>query len=258
MKKTILLSITILSVLYAEWAHAQFMKCDTLVRYDNYTGLEKKFTPTNWGLGVTLGFTHYKYQPKTAYYLGNHNGANFKLQALYRNFVLAFDFRPATIELNNPVQYGEQIITPNADFNVIKTDITLGYYIALPHKFGLEPQVGTVNTRFIVINEDELNESFDLPSVRGLTTGLSVYKFFQFKGCGDYYGFYVNANYNHADYTRLNQNMGKNFIGVEVGIATRGLFFRKVKGQIPRLQREGRTMKNFHKIANHSPTPKTA
>lgn len=194
----------------------------------NRKGVEVKYTLSDWAAQLSLGGAGYFYDKETRKYFGNYEGALFKLTTYYKRIFLGLEFAPATLNPLDTLIFQGQKLLRNADINIVKTFITLGYTQKLPYYFSIEPYIGYLSTSYTVINEKEIQENYDLSSAKGMTAGFLINKYIKLR-FGEALVVYVNPSFNYSNYSALNPSLGNSFYALEVGIGYKGWFGKKVR-----------------------------
>jgi hypothetical protein len=183
------------------------------------------------GIRFDIGFNHYKYNPKTRKWLGNHNGPLFGLTIAYGDFNLGAKFKPATIKPKQDLDFNNETLTNEAKLNPIKIDYDFSYSINFKHDFSIEPYVALTTNSFIVINEDELGKNYNINKVNGLTIGTAINKYFHLKDY-QFFSVFVKYGYGLTNFKKVNSNLGIGYSDFTIGIAYKGFLKRRFLKQI--------------------------
>ena len=195
--------IIILVGLFPVITFPQIIKKDTLTKI-SITGKEKRFTITDCGTLIAIGELGRFHDKKTKYFIGNYIGKNFKFALFYKKLFLECDFRPATINVYNNLNFKNNVLNRNANLNIINTDITIGYSHCFLKNLSIEPYIGYLSTAFFVINEDVIKQNYDFSPVRGITTGFILNKYFRIsKRSVDYFVIFLSNSMNFSNYNNF-------------------------------------------------------
>jgi hypothetical protein len=185
----------------------------------------------NLGFRVDFGVAGYKYNDKTAAWLGNHLGWLFGFYVVHNKLNFGFKFKPWTVSPSKDLVFGNDTLKSNADLNPVKLDLTLGYSLDFKYNFSLEPYAGLNRTVFIVINEKDLGKTYDLKTSYGLTVGITLNKYFSFKDY-QYVSIFSNLGYSFTDFKRTHEQLGVGYLEWSLGI---GLKFNTKKKTIKKI-----------------------
>jgi len=177
------------------------------------------------GIRIDIGFNHYKYNPKTRNWLGNHNGPLLGLTVAYGDFNMGIKFKPATVNPKQDLDFNGEILANEAELNPIKIDYDVSYSINFKHNLSIEPYAALTANSFIVINEDKLGKNYKINKVHGLTIGTTINKYFHLK---DYLFFSVFAKYGYGltNFKKVNSSLGIGYSDFVIGIAYKGFVKR--------------------------------
>ncbi len=178
------------------------------------------------GIRFDVGFNTYAYNARTRSWLGNHNGALFGLALVYKNFNLGFSFKPATVNPQTALMFNGDTLGNNADLNPIKIQCDLGYSIDFLYNFSVEPFIGFTRHSFHVINEKDLNKNYIIRKAFGVTTGVTLHKYFRLKEL-KFMSLFVKYGYGFADFKRTHPQLGAGYSDLSFGISYKAFYKRK-------------------------------
>ena len=173
---------------------------------------------SHFGIRVNLGFSWFSYYGGTKKWIGNHNAGVFGLALVYGKFNLGVDFKLTTVTPGSKLVFSSDTLTPEAKLNPIKAVFFTGYSIDLKNNFSLEPHVGITKNSFYVINEKELNTSFNIPKVYGLNSGVTLNKYFRLKEF-QFISVFFSYNYGFTNFKKINPNLGKGYSEWSCGLS---------------------------------------
>lgn len=225
-----ILAATCYGQLYNKEKHcgADTINVDT---YNRKTGESIKYKAfectqvSNFGIRVDIGFNTYSYSNNTKQWLGDHNGALFGLTLAYKNFNFGVKFKPATVNPKSVLVFNGDTLPKNADLNPIKFEYDISYSLALKYNFAIEPYIALTNNSFHVINEKDLNKNYKISKIIGLTTGLTLNKYFklnEFK----FLAVFVKYGYGFTNFKKANSQLGRGYSDFSVGIAYKAFYKR--------------------------------
>lgn len=182
--------------------------------------------PSYFFFGIYLGGEYYRYQENTKNWLGDINAAHISLHLKFNKIGFGAAFKPST---NNPYQtlvFDGEPMTHYSKLNVINTEYFLTYSLDFPLGLSLEPTLGMNRVNFIVINEEELGQTFNLNSATGLLLGSKLQKYWQLQtNTGttfqeDFF-FSIFASFNHSwiNFSRVHPRLNNNFYNWGFGIS---------------------------------------
>lgn len=202
----------------SEFRHIQKTTVDSFAPY-RAVWCEKR---SKFGARFEVGISRFHYNQKTKDWLGNHVALNFSFIFVYDKFNWGFRFKPFTINPNKELLFDNKILPKYAKLNPIKFDFYTGYSFDFKH-ISIEPYLGLSRNIFTVINEDELKETFSIPSVTGFINGITVNKYFRVNKY-EYISIFSNVGYSIVDYKKVHNTLGKNYFEWSLGIAYKGFF----------------------------------
>jgi hypothetical protein len=194
-----------------------YHKMDNHIDTENDDTLITCYKKNKLGFRVDFGLAGYKYNDKTAAWLGNHLGLLFGFYVVYDKFNLGFKFKPWTVSPSKDLVFGNDTLRNDAKLNPIKLDLTIGYSIDFKYNFSLEPYAGLNRTVFLVINEKDLGKMYDLKTSYGLTVGITLNKYFSFKDY-QYVSIFSNIGYSFTDFKRTHEQLGVGYLDWSIGI----------------------------------------
>lgn len=183
-------------------------------------------TRSNTGFRVELGFSNYYYGENMTSWIGQHGSPNFNIYLIHNKFMLGIRSKPWTIDPLKELNLQNQILPTDAKLNVIKSDIVLGYSLDLPKLISVEPFIGLNRSRFLVINENEINQEFSFDKIRSPILGVTFNKYFKLEGY-NYLSIFSTSGYSFTDYSTVNPSLEKGYFEWNLGLA--------YKGYIPKL-----------------------
>lgn len=182
----------------------------------------KCFNRGNFGIRLGLGISNFKYDSKTKTVIDNHISPNFDLSIAYDKWNLGLRFKPWTIDPQKEITVENKILPTIADLNIIKIDYYLGYSIDLKKLYSIEPYLGYNRTSLIVINEDELGETFTFDDkANGFILGTTFNKYFEFQDFS-YVVAFLNLGYSTTNLSDIHPELGKGYFEYSIGIAIKG------------------------------------
>ena len=180
-----------------------------------------KVVRTPWGLQLGAGPTKFYYDRKTEQYFGNHWSGDMKLAIYYENMSFSGGFRPMTVNVKEPLYFGGKELNELADLNVVKLDLMIGYNFNVLPMLSVEPYVGYLSTVFPVINQDVLNQVYNIPSARGASLGFNINKYFELSAF-QYLVLSLNNNVGLSNYSYTHPMLGNSFYAISFGVAYKG------------------------------------
>ncbi|MBO9592832.1 MAG: hypothetical protein J7599_07970 [Niabella sp.] len=173
------------------------------------------------GVRVELGFNHYRYNPKTRNWLGNHNGPLLGLAIAYGDFSLGVKFKPATVTPRQELVFNGVALTKDATLNPNKIDVDLSYSINFKYNISLEPFIALTSNSFLVINEEELGRQYQIDKTRGLTLGTTLNKYFRLKNF-QFFSVFARYGYGFSDFKKTHNSLGAGYGDIVLGVAYKG------------------------------------
>lgn len=177
---------------------------------------------SNFGMRFGLGFSSFKYDDNTKDIIGNHGGANFNLSFSYDKWNLGVRFKPWTVNPKQEITVNNKTLPKFADVNVIKLDYYIGYSFDFKKLYSVEPYIGYNNSLFVVINEDELRDTFSFDNkASGLIFGTTFNKYFEFQDF-NYISVFVDLGYSTTNLSDIHPTLGKGYFEFSIGVAIKG------------------------------------
>lgn len=173
---------------------------------------------SNLGIRFDLGFFRAFYDNKTKFWMNNSGGPTMAISIAYRQFNFGIRVKSSTFSPQNNLIFGSDTLTNNFYVNPNKFDYFIGYSLDFIHHISIEPFVALSNNRFPVINESEFDKSFKIPNFNSLKLGFTLNKYFKRKDF-IFFTLYLNYGYSFADYSKINNELGKGYHDFTFGIS---------------------------------------
>lgn len=186
---------------------------------------------SNFGIRVDIGFNTYTYSNNTKQWLGYHNGVLLGLTGAYKNFNFGIKFKPATVNPKSVLVFNGDTLPKNAELNPIKFEYDISYSLALKYNFAIEPYIALTNNSFHVINQNELNKNYKISKSIGLTTGLTLNKYFQLKDFR-FLAVFVKYGYGFTNFKKTNSQLSTGYADLSLGLAYKAFSKRKFLSRI--------------------------
>jgi hypothetical protein len=249
MKYVILISALLLSIVsYAQkWNHEIICAKDTLIikpkarmkhhSEENDIAKRKPYrilqcsTRSDIGLRMDIAFSNYYYGDKTASWLGQHGGPNFNFIFVYDKINVGLRFKPWTIEPKKELDFNGQTLPTTANLNNIRFDYYVGYSFDFDKLISLEPYIGYNRTRFIVINEEELNQEFNIKNTGGLIIGTTLNKYFKIRNYG-YISIFGTLGYGFVNYQKVHPDLDNGYVEWNIGIALKSFAIKRLSRRV--------------------------
>ena len=183
----------------------------------------KKVSKVGWR--VDAGVSGYSYSEKTKQWLGNHGGPSIGFFLLYKKFSFGLKFKPWTVNPAKALVFTGDTLTQNSKVNPVKIDYAVSYSIDLKHNLALEPYFGLTDNIFEVINEDELQKTFEIPDSKGVILGISFNKYFKVREF-EFFTIFICSGYSFANFARTHEALGQGYFEGTIGIGYKGFFTR--------------------------------
>lgn len=203
---------------------------DTLITYGN-VGVQECQRKTAFSYRVDVGRSQFEYESETTHWIGNHGGVYFGLYGAINQFVFGARFKGTTLTPKNELSFGEEIMTEEVKLNHFKSELYFGYSLDLKYNFSIEPNFGISSMSFNVINEDEINQEFDISNNYGVFAGVTLNKYFRIKK-NTFFTIFFSGTYGHNDYSRVHPELNGGYLDWTVGIAIKQSFQRKFEKTI--------------------------
>jgi hypothetical protein len=184
---------------------------------------------SRWGIRPEIGRSSYVYTPQTARWLGKHNGASFALYVAYGDFNLGARFILATVTPQTELMLDGKPLTGEAKLNPNKGEYSAGYSLNLKYNFCLEPYIAITKNEFRVINEDSLQQHYQIPRVSGFTAGIGLNKYFRLTDF-QFLTLFVRYGHGFTDFGKVHSSLGVGYSEWCFGLAYKGFaqkFFMK-------------------------------
>jgi hypothetical protein len=179
------------------------------------------------GLRVNLGFSSFSYYGGTNHWLGKHNAGHFGVGIAHGKFNLGVSFALATVTPGSQLVFGGDTVTQSVQLNPVKSRYYAGYSIDLLRNFSIEPQFGLTRNSFFVINEKDLNKTFNIPKVDGLTAGATLNKYFRLKDF-QFIAVFLSYNYSFSNYQNINTSLHSGYSEYSFGLSYKVFAKRKL------------------------------
>jgi hypothetical protein len=179
------------------------------------------------GLRFGVGFSYYYYNKSTSDWLGNHGGPDFSITLAIENANFGLRFKPWTMNPQNPIEINGDILPMAAKLNPVKINYFFSYNFNIQHDITLEPAIGYSACSFIVLNEDDLGQEFNIPKTGGLLTSFTINKYLRFK-YNEFFSIFTTAEYAFVDYSKLNPELDNGYFSWTIGLAFKGYFKKQV------------------------------
>jgi len=205
-------------------------KPDSLTPAEPYKVVECK-TRSNVGFRIDVAVSKYYYGEKTASWMGQHGGPNFNFIFTLNKWNLGFRFKPWTFSPKKEMEFNGHMLPTSAKVNTIKLDYYVGYSFDFEKLVSLEPYLGYNRTSLVVINEEDLNQTYKLYETGGFIAGATLNKYFKIKEY-EYISVFASAGYAFVNYKKVHPDFDKGYFEWNFGVAYKGfltrLFDRKV------------------------------
>ncbi len=184
-------------------------------------------TRSKAGFRMDLGFSNHHYGNNMTSWIGQHGSPNFNFYAVYERITFGIRMKPWTIDPKTELVIQEQLLPLEAQLNIIKSDIILGYSYDFNHLISAEPFVGLNTNHLLVINEDEIDQSFQFNKLRSLILGTSINKYFKIQE-HEYVALFGTVGYSLTDYSKLNSSLESGYWELGFGLSYKGFFTKNV------------------------------
>lgn len=183
------------------------------------------------GIRVELGYTSFSYNHRTKNWLGNPGGLLVGLTFVHSRFNIGTKFKFATTTPKSQLAFNGDTLTYEAKLNPPKIDFYAGYSFDFKHNLSIEPYVGVARNLFYVINENELNKSFDIPKVHGLITGVTLNKYFKLKEF-QFLSLFITYGYGFSNFKKVHSSLGVGYSEWTLGLSYKAFakksFYEKI------------------------------
>lgn len=170
------------------------------------------------GMRLNFGFSSFSYYGGTRKWIGNHNAGVFGLSVVYGKFNVGLNFKLTTVTPATKLVFSGDTLTKAAKLNPVKADFYAGYSLDLDKNFSIEPHLGLTRNVFYVINEKELNQSFSIPKIYGLTPGVTLNKYFKSRDF-QFFSVFISYHYGFTNFRKINPALGKGYSEWTIGLA---------------------------------------
>lgn len=195
---------------------------DTLFVFDTLAyQIVRCETRSNLGFRMELGFSNYYYGKNMTSWIGQHGSPNFNFYAVYKKLTFGIRMKPWTIDPKRMLVVQNQLVPTNAQLNVIKSDIILGYSLDFNRLLSIEPFVGLNTNNFVVINEDDINQDFSFQKIKSPIGGVTINKYFKIKE-HEYLSLFSTLGYSLAYFMELNPTLEPGYFEWNIGLAYKG------------------------------------
>ncbi|MDL2314799.1 hypothetical protein LJC16_00890 [Bacteroidales bacterium OttesenSCG-928-C19] len=185
---------------------------------------------SKFGIRFEIGVSSFHYSKNTKDWIGNHIAPNFNFIFTYDKLNFGFRFKPFTVNPKEELLFDGKLLTKEAKINPIKLDFYVGYSFDFKH-FSVEPYLGLSHNKFIVINQDELNQTFSFPNVNGFINGVVINKYFRINKY-EYIAVFSNIGYSIIDYKKVHNSLSANNFEWSLGVAYKGFFTKRFSRKI--------------------------
>lgn len=176
------------------------------------------------GFRIDVGGFYHRYNGLTKNWLGDYNSPGISFKFNINQFFASYRFLPTTVNPGISMMINSEELTRFAKLNVLNNNVYLGYSFDFPYLISFQPKVGWNGVYFVVINEEELNKTYDIPKVNGWFVGADLNKHFHLdSGPNDpsefFFSIYASINYSWTDFTPINERLNNNFIFWGFGVS---------------------------------------
>jgi hypothetical protein len=178
------------------------------------------------GIRFDLGYASHTYRGNTKNWMGTHPGGMLGIALVHDKINVGVRFKVATIHPRTQLLFDGDTLMYDADLNPGKIDFYAGYSFDLPYNFAFEPYAGVTKHLFHVINEEQLNKTYDIPSLHGFHAGLTINKYFRLKDF-QFLSLYASWGYGFADFAKIHPSLGSGYSEWSVGLAYKVMVKRK-------------------------------
>lgn len=181
----------------------------------------------DFGARIELGYTNYYHSIQTRQWLGQYGGPNFGLILAYRKLNVGIRFKPATVIPQQNLVFNNDTLIALAKLNPVRIDYFAGYSFDFKYNFSIEPYLGYSRNSFHVINEADLNTTYQIEPASGMIAGISVNKYFKLKKKYQFLAVFGNLGYATTQYQSTHPQLDNGYWEWTLGIAYKG-FWEKV------------------------------
>jgi hypothetical protein len=183
------------------------------------------------GLRVGFAVSNYYYGNKTTSWIGQHGGPNLNINLVVDKLNFGIKFKPWTINPRKELEFNGQILPTHAKLNNIRLDYYIGYSFDFENLFSLEPFAGYNYTSFRVINEDELNQDFDMNKTGGVILGTTLNKYFKLKDYG-YLSVFGTIGYGFVNYDKVHSDLDNGYMEWSLGVAWKSFAVKRINKRV--------------------------
>lgn len=183
-------------------------------------------TRSKIGYRLEIGVSKYQYSESVSNWIGNHWGSNFNFIIVYNKLNFGFRFKPWTVNPKSELLLNNNLLTHDAELNPIKIDYYTGYSFDFQNNISIEPSIGYTISSFHVINEKELNTTFDINSCSGLILGVTLNKYIKTNKY-EHISMFSRISYGFVDYQRTHNNLGFGYYELNLGLAYKYYFEKR-------------------------------
>lgn len=178
------------------------------------------------GIRIEFGFFGALYDKRTKIWMENSFGPAVGISISYRQFNFGVRPKVTTMLPRNNLIFGGDTLYDYFHVNPIKFDFFVGYSIDFDNLFSIEPYLAFSRNEFHVINQEDFNKSFKIPSFNSFKLGFTLNKYFSRKEY-QFFTIFFNYAYSFANFTNINSQLGKGYNDFTLGIAHKA--FSKVR-----------------------------
>lgn len=182
--------------------------------------------PNYFFVGFHVGGYYTRYKLSTKDWLGANDNLHFSFFLKSNKIGLGFNFKPNTINPSGSLIFNDEVMTKFTSLNVINLEYYLSYSLDFQYGFSLEPYVGLNSVRFIVINEKELNQEFNLNRAKGFFAGGKIHRYWRFQTNSNtefqedlLFSIYADYYYSWTDFSPVHHRLTNNFYSWGFGVS---------------------------------------
>jgi hypothetical protein len=139
---------------------------------------------------------------------------------------VGFNYKINTINPNQELTFNGEVMTKFTNLNVYNSECYLSYSLDFPYGLSLEPYAGMNRIGFNVINEEELNQEFNLNKAIGFFVGGKLHRYWRIQNnSGSEYqedvlfSIYADYYYSWTDFTPVHDRLTNNFYAWGFGVS---------------------------------------
>lgn len=178
------------------------------------------------GIRFDLGYASHTYKGNTKNWLGRHPGGVLGIALVHDKISVGVRFKVATTHPRSLLSFDGQTVEHENELNPAKIDFYGGYSFNLPYNFSVEPYAGITKHLFYVIDEDQFNKKFSIPSLWGFHSGLTINKYFRLKDF-QFLSLFASFGYGFADFRKVHPSLGSGYTEWSLGLAYKVMVKRK-------------------------------